>query len=103
MRRRAQGDGFETGARKQAHSAGRRDRQDQSERPRPEGAGEFFGVGAEDGVLARGLKVENMGDERVDRRPLLGGVDRRDRRIRGRVGGQAVNRLGRHGDEAARA
>src|SRR3984885_7206743 len=44
-----------------------------------------------------------MGDERVDRGPLLGGVDRRDRGVRGRVGREAIDRLGRHGDEAAGA
>ena len=103
MRRRANRHGVETGARQQADPAGRRDGQDQRERPRPECAGQRLGLRAEDGVLARRLDVQNMGDERIDRRPLLGGVDRRDRRIRGRVRREAVDGLGRHGDEAARA
>ena len=103
MRGRAQGHAVEARAREQADPAGRGDGQDQGERPGPEGASQRLGLAAEQAVLPRGLDVEDMGDERIDRRPLLGGVDRRDRLVRGRVGGEAVDGFRRHGDEAARA
>ena len=103
VRRRANPNRVKAGAREQADVASRGHGQDQSERPGPECAGQRLGLGAKDGVLSRRLDVENMGDERVDRGPLLGGVDRRDRLVRGRVRREAVDRLGRHGDEAAQA
>ena len=44
-----------------------------------------------------------MGDERIDLWPCLRGINAADGRVRGRIGGQAVNRLGRNGDETAAA
>ena len=43
----------------------------------------------------------DVGDEGVEARPLLGGVDARHRRRIGRVGAQPVDRLRREGDEPA--
>ena len=42
-----------------------------------------------------------MHDQRVERRPALGGEDARDRPVVGRVAAEAVDRLGRERDEAA--
>lgn len=44
-----------------------------------------------------------MGDQGVEARPPLGGVDGGDGQRVGRVGGQTINRLGRQDDEAAGA
>ena len=103
VRRRANRHSVKAGARQQADPAGRSHGQDQRKRPRPERAGQRLGLRAKDGVLSRRLDVQDMGDERIDRRPLLGRVDRRDRRVRGRVRREAVDGLRRHGDEASSA
>ena len=103
VRRRADRHAVEAGAREQADPRGRRDGQHKSEGSRPERAGERLGLGAEQAMLARRFEAEDMGDERVDRGPLLGGVDRGDRGVRGRVRREAVDGLGRHGDETAGA
>ena len=42
-----------------------------------------------------------MDDQRIEARPALGLVDARDRLGVGRVGGKAVDRLGRHRDRLA--
>ena len=44
-----------------------------------------------------------MDDQRVEGRPALGGEDRRDRAVVAGVGAEAVDGLGREGDERARA
>ncbi len=41
-----------------------------------------------------------MHDQRVERGAPLGGVDRGDRLAPGRIGGEAVDGFGRHGDRA---
>ena len=98
---RAQRQRLEPGAREQAHLAARRDRRDDRQRPRPERLGEPAGEIVERALARRGRRVGDMGDQRIERRPALGGVDRGDGAVVGRVGGEAVDRLGRHRDEAA--
>ena len=44
-----------------------------------------------------------MGDQRIEGRTTLGLVNCGDRPVRGRVGGETVDRLGRHRHEPARA
>ena len=57
-----------------------------------------------EGRLAhRRRAVEDMGDQRIEDRPALGGVNRGDRALGSGVPGKPVDRLGRHGDEAAGA
>ena len=46
-------------------------------------------------------ELAHMGDQRIERGPSLGGVELGDRRPVGGVGAQAVDGLGRKGDEAA--
>ena len=103
VRRRTYRDSVEARARQQADAAGRSRRQDQSERPRPERAGQHLGLRAKGGVLSRRLDVQDVGDERVDRWTLLGGVDRRNRGVGSRVRCEAVHSLSRHGDQASSA
>ena len=100
---RAQRQRFEPGARQQAHLAGRRDRRDDRQRPRPERLGEPAGEIVERALARRGRNAADMRDQRIERGPPLGGVDRGDGAVVGRVGGEAIDRLGRHGDETAGA
>ena len=50
---------------------------------------------------ARRREVGDVGDQRIERRPALGLVEPRDGARRGRVGAEAVDGLGREGDQAA--
>ena len=52
--------------------------------------------------LPRGCQIGDMDDQRVEARPAFGRVDARYRFRIGRIGGQAVNGLGRNGDRFAR-
>ena len=47
--------------------------------------------------------IEHVADQRIELRPALGLEDRRDRALVGGVAAQAVDRLGREGDELALA
>ena len=50
----------------------------------------------------RRVGVRHMRDQRVEARPALGGIKPRDRLAVGGIGAEAVDRLGRERDEAAR-
>lgn len=76
---------------------------DQRQRPRPEAFGERQREAVEPRLARRGLGVGEMGDQRVEGRPPLDGVDLGDSCVRGREPRQAVNRLRRHADEPAGA
>ena len=103
MVRRAHRDGVEPGAGEVADPPPPRDRRDQGQRPGPERLRQRQRIGVENHLARRVLDAEHMGDQRVERRPALGGVDRRDGARVGGVGGQPVDRLRRHRDEAAGA
>ncbi len=98
-----QGERLEPGARQQAHPAARRDRRDDGQRPRPERLGQLACEGVERALARRGLGVGDMGNQRIELRSTFGGVDRRDGAVVGRVGGEAIDRLGRHCDQPASA
>ena len=76
-------------------------RQDERQRAGPERLGEPVGAGVEGGDAAGGVAVGYVRDQRVVRRAPLRAVDGRDG---ARVAGEraeAVDGLGREGDEAA--
>ena len=100
---RAQRQRLEPGAREQTDLAARRDRRDDRQRPRPERLGEPAGEIVECASRAAARRAGDMGDQRIERRPALRGVDRRDGAIVGRVAGEPVNRFGRHRDQPAGA
>ena len=101
MIRDAEGERVEPRPGEQADATGRLDPQHKRQRPRPEGAREPLGVGVEPGERARRVDAGDVRDQRIEGRASLRRIDRRDRCVRGRIGRKAVNRLGRHGDEAA--
>ena len=101
--RHAQRERIEAGARQQAYAAIGGDGRDQRQRPRPETLGEPQGEGVEPRLARGGLGAREMGDQRVEGRPALDGVNLGDRRVRGREPRQAIDGLGRHADEAAGA
>ena len=74
-------------------------RHDEGEGPRPESLGQSQGRRVEDPFAVRGLQVRHMGDERVEPRPILGAVDPGHRLGPRGVGAEAVDGLGREGDE----
>ena len=77
-------------------------RQDERQRARPEGVGEALAHRRRRrAIAARRGERGDVDDQRVEARPALGDEDRADgARVAG-VGGEAVDRLGRHGDELA--
>ena len=78
-------------------------RQHQRQRAGPEAGGQRAGLGREDGEALGGGEVGDVHDERVERRPPLGGEDAGHGAVAPRVGAEAVDGLGRKGDELARA
>ena len=75
--------------------------QHQRQRPRPERFGELFGVGIEARQRPRRRQIGHVRDQRIERRPALGLIEPRDGPAVGGVGAEAVNRLGRKGDQPA--
>jgi len=76
------------------------ERQDEGQRARPVRVRQLHGLLAEFGDFNGLPNVQDMDDERVEGRPALGLVDARDRFAIGRVGGEAVDGLGRHRHDA---
>lgn len=101
--RRAKRDGSKPGSRQRAHPAARGVRRDDRQRARPESFGQGMRVTVEIGLAHGRLAIEDMGDQRVDRRPIFGAIEGADRFARYRVGGEPIYRLRRHGDETAGA
>ena len=97
----AQAEAVEAGAGEVGHRAGRCGRHDEGQRARPEGFREPPRGGVEQALGLGGLEARHMGDERVEARALLGLVDARHGFGPRRVGAEAVDGLGREGDEPA--
>ena len=98
----AQGDAGEAGAGEVADRAGRREAGTTSvSGPGQNASARRRRAVVEHALAPRRREVRHMRDQRVEARPPLGGVDPGDRARVGRVGAEAVDRLGREGDEAA--
>ena len=83
----------------QTEPARRRGR-DERQRPRPKGLREPKRRRAKPRLAPRRRKIGDMGDQRIEARAALGGVNFGDRARRGGVGAKAVDGLGRKGDES---
>jgi hypothetical protein len=95
----AKADAAEARASEVRDRAGCRCRHDEGKRPRPESLGQPQGRRVEDPLVARGVQVHYVGDERVELRPILGAVDPGHRLGPRGVGAEAVDGLGRERDE----
>ncbi len=102
MARHPNRDGVEPGGREQADRAVRCLRQDQSQGPRPERAGELQRGVVEHREALGGGEIGHVGDQRIERRPFLDRIELRHRLVVGRVGAEAIDGLGREGNEPAR-
>ena len=69
--------------------------------PGQNAAASFSAAASNTARRLRGGEIEHMRDQRIERRPALGGVEPRDRGAVGGVGAEAVDRLGRERDQAA--
>ena len=69
--------------------------------PGQNAAASFSAAASNTARRSRGREIEHMRDQRIERRPALGGVEPRDRRAVGGVGAEAVDRLGRERDQPA--
>ena len=76
--------------------------QDERQRSGPERIDQLPRQNGELRVLAGLADVGDMNDERIEARATLGREDRRHRFAVGRVGAEAVHRLGGERDEASR-
>ena len=94
-------DAVETGGRKVGDRAAVALRQHQRQRSRPERGGKPLGGVVETRQRARRRQIGDVRDQRIERRPALGGVEPRDRLAVGRVGAEPVDRLGRERDQPA--
>ena len=77
------------------------ERNHQGQRAWPVAFGERLGLRVEAADLPRLVQAGDVNDERVEARPSLGLVDSRHGFAMGRVGGEAVDRLGRHRHDLA--
>ena len=78
------------------------ERNDERERAGPEGLGEAQSLPAEHSLALRSREIRNMGNQWVEGRAALGGIDRRDGTALRRIGAEGVDRLGREGDRVPR-
>ena len=101
MLRHPHGDAVEARRRKLGHRAAGALLQHQGQRPRPECRGELLGRGVEHREALGGGEIEHMRDQRIERRPALGGIKPRDGGAVGGVGAEAVDGFGRKRDQAA--
>ena len=69
--------------------------------PGQNAVGKALGRGIEHRQPPGGGEIEDMGDQRIERRPALGGIEPRDRGAVGGVGAEAIDGLGRERDQAA--
>ena len=79
------------------------ERRDDGQRARPEAAAERQGALVEIGDRLGRFQVGDVGDQRVEARPALGGENPRHGLTVGGVGGEPVDRLGRQDDQGALA
>jgi hypothetical protein len=75
--------------------------QDQGQRTRPMAFRQRFGLRSELGDFSGLADAADMDDQRIEGRPALGLVDTRDRFAIGGIGGETVDRLGRHRHDPA--
>src|SRR6185312_14774485 len=101
MRRRADGDGVESGRGQQRDHRALRAWENERERAGPELRGELVRGLAPPHEALRPACVEYVADQRIELRPALGFEYPGDRALAGGVGAEAVDRLGREGDELA--
>jgi len=101
MRGNTDRDGVEAGGGEIGHRTIAHFWHHQCQWPRPERFGKPQRRRIETADPLRGLKIKDMGDQRVERRPSLGLVEPRDGgRIIG-IGAEPIDRLGRECDQAA--
>ena len=103
MRGHAQRDRGETGAREFADAGALGQRQHERERAGPERLRQRQRRRIEHALALGGIERGDMRDEGVEGGAALGCIDARDRRRRGRIRAEPIDRLGREGDEAAGA
>ena len=102
VRGAAQADGVLTAGRSGCHAGAAR--QYQRERPGPEGLDQFCGKGWHlAGIVGHLRGAGHVHDQRMLRRPALGGKDQRHGGVVGRIGTQAVHRLGWEAHQGAGA
>ena len=101
MGRKPQGEALEAGAAETRDPAFRPAGQHQGQRARPEARRQGLRTAVEHRLRRRRLDLGQVHDQGVEARPRLGGEDPGDGPLLGGVGPQAVDRLGRKGDEAA--
>ena len=73
----------------------------EGERTRPECGGKFLGGSVEHAHAPRGGDVCDMGNQRIERRAALGGIEPCHRLAIARIGAESVDGFGRKGDESA--
>ncbi len=98
---KADRDGIEACGGEIGHGAVACLRQHQRQRARPERLGKRHRGRIEAGNLPRRADISDMGDQRIERRPVLGLVDPRDGRGIGGIGAKAIDGLGRERDQPA--
>ncbi len=103
VRRHADRDAVEPGGGQQRDAAIAPPRQHQGERAGPEAARDHLRLGRQLGILRGAGDVGDMHDQRIEAGPALGGKDRGDRAVAGGIAAQAIDRLGREGDQLAAA
>ena len=101
MTRHAQGHAVQPGAGQVAHPSGVTDRRHQCQRSRPESLGQPPRLFIEHTHRFSGVRVRDVGDQRIEARPPLGLEDRgHGLRVRS-VGPQPIDRLGRQAEQLA--
>ncbi len=99
----AQSKAGQTRARQIADAATGRNGHDQCQWAGPERLRQLARLGIENPFAFGGSQIRHMGDQRVEMRAPLGLVNFRHRRAGRRICTQPIDRLGREGDEPARA
>ena len=103
MARRANGDTVEPGIGEVADRRAPKLGQDQGQRPRPECSGQLIGQVGPCHERLRHRNTGDMGDQRIEAWPALGGIEPGDRCGIIGIGREAVNGLGRHAHKATLA
>jgi hypothetical protein len=101
MARHPQRHGVEPCKRQIGDAGGGPLRQHQGEWPRPERGGEALRIAVENGKPPRRGRVGDVGNQRVEARPALGGVEPRHRLAIAGGGAEPIDRLGGEGDKPA--
>ena len=103
MRGNPNRDARQAGPGKFANRPARRGGRDDRQRPRPEGRGETQRQLRQNRLATRGFEIGDMRDQRIERGAVFGVVDPGDRPGLRRVGAEAIDGLGRKGDQPALA